>query len=260
LRKITGEVNTNVGAQKSAHFVAGFTYDFLWGKRRPTKMRLISEIYYKKMWDLVSYDLDNVRVRYAGENNSKGYATGLDVRLNGEFVPGAESWVNFSLLRTREQLYNVQHKVRTRGQLDGVNVKDVPRPTDRFFTMSMFFQDNLKRNKNFKTHINLTVGSGLPFGLAGNNTVYRNTYRFKPYHRVDIGFGLLLWNKAWLEKKPRHILRFTRNTWISLEVFNLMQVANEASNTWIKTVYNTQYAIPNYLTSRRLNLRLRVDF
>lgn len=259
LRRIDGTVNTDVSAQKSAHFLAGFTYDFLWGRRRPTKMRLISEIYYKRMWDLVSYDLDNVRVRYAGENNSRGYATGFDLRLNGEFVPGAESWVNFSLLRTREQLYGVQHKVRTVGQRDGVNVKDVPRPTDRFFTMSMFFQDNLKRNKNFKTHLNFTVGSGLPFGLAGNNTVYRNTYRFKPYHRVDLGFGLLLWNKSWIEKKPRHFLRFTRNTWMSLEVFNLMQVANEASNTWIKTVYNTQYAIPNYLTSRRLNLRLRVD-
>jgi hypothetical protein len=260
LRRADGVVNTDVSAQKSAHFLAGFTYDFLWGRRRPTKMRLISEIYYKQMWDLVSYDLDNVRVRYAGANDSRGYATGFDLRLNGEFVKGAESWVNFSLLRTREQLYNVQHRVRSVGQPEGKDVRDVPRPTDRFFTMSMFFQDNLKRNKNFKTHINFTVGSGLPFGLAGNNTVYRNTYRFKPYHRVDIGFGWLLWNKDWIEKRPHHFLRFTRNTWMSLEVFNLMQVANEASNTWIKTIYNTQYAIPNYLTSRRLNLRLRVDF
>jgi hypothetical protein len=260
LRTRTGVVNTDVSAQKSAHFLAGFTYDFLWGKRRPTKMRLITELYYKQMWDLVSYDLDNVRVRYAGANDSKGYATGLDVRLNGEFVPGAESWINLSFLRTREQLYGVQHKVRTIGQREGVNVKDVPRPTDRLFNMSMFFQDNLKRNKNFKMHLNFTVGAGLPFGLADKNTVYRNTYRFKPYHRVDIGFGWLLWNESWLERKPKHFLRFTRNTWLSLEVFNLMQVANEASNTWIKTVYNTQYAIPNYLTSRRLNLRLRVDF
>jgi hypothetical protein len=124
----------------------------------------------------------------------------------------------------------------------------------------MFFQDNLKRNKNVKMHLNFTVGSGLPFGLADNNIVYRNTYRFKPYHRVDIGFGWQLWKREWEARKPRHFLRFTRNTWMSLEVFNLMQVANEASNIWIKTVYNTQYAIPNYLTSRRLNLRVRMDF
>ena len=260
LRTRAGAVNTDVSSQKSAHFLAGMTYDFLWGRRRPTKMRLITEIYYKSMWDLVSFDLDNVRVRYSGANDSRGYATGMDIRLNGEFVPGAESWVNFSLLRTREQLYGVQHKVRTRGQAEGTNVKDVPRPTDRLFNMSMFFQDNLKRNKNIKMHLNFTVGSGLPFGLADKNTVYRNTYRFKPYHRVDIGFGWLLWNKDWIDRKPRHFLRFTRNTWLSLEVFNLMQVSNEASNTWIKTVYNTQYAIPNYLTSRRLNLRMRMDF
>lgn len=260
LRNRIGVVNTDVSAQKSAHFLAGMTYDFLWGKKRPTKMRLIAEIYYKQMWDLVSYDLDNVRVRYSGLNDSRGYATGLDLRLNGEFVPGAESWVNFSLLRTREQLYGIQHKVRTRGQREGVNVRDVPRPTDRFFTMSMFFQDNLKRNKNIKMHLNFTVGSGLPFGLAENNIVYRNTYRFKPYHRVDIGFGWQLWKREWEARKPRHFLRFTRNTWVSLEVFNLMQVANEASNIWIKTVTNTQYAIPNYLTSRRINLRLRMDF
>lgn len=260
LRTRAGNVNTDVAAQKSAHFLGGMTYDFLWGRRRPTKMRLITEIYYKQMWDLVSYDLDNVRVRYSGANDSKGYATGIDIRLNGEFVPGAESWMNLSFLRTREQLYGVQHKVRTRGQSEGTNVRDVPRPTDRLFNLSMFFQDNLKRNKNIKMHLNLNVGSGLPFGLADKNTVYRNTYRFKPYHRVDIGFGWLLWNREWLDRKPRHFLRFTRSTWLSLEVFNLMQVSNEASNTWIKTVYNTQYAIPNYLTSRRLNLRVRMDF
>jgi hypothetical protein len=260
LRRIDGTVNRDVGPQKSAHVLGGFTYDFLWGRRRPTKMRLITEVYYKQMWDLVSYDIDNVRIRYAGENDSRGYATGIDVRLNGEFVKGAESWINLSFLRTREQLYDVQHRVRQRGNREGEPVRDVPRPTDRFFNMSMFFQDNLRNNENFKMHLNLTVGSGLPFGLANDNIVYRNTYRFKPYHRVDMGFGWQLWKAEWLEKKPRHFLRFTESTWISLEVFNLMQVANEASNTWIKTVNNTQYAIPNFLTSRRLNLRFRLDF
>lgn len=260
MRAPNGVVNPNVSAQKSAHIVGGFTYDFLWGRRRPTKMRLITEFYYKSMWDLVSYDLDNVRIRYSGLNDSKGYATGMDVRLNGEFVPGAESWINFSLLRTHESLDGVQHKTRVRGQREGVDVKDVPRPTDRLFNMSMFFQDYLRNNKNVRMHLNFTVGSGLPFGLVDNNIVYRNPYRFAPYHRVDIGFSFLLWNQNWRERKPNHFLRFTRNTWASLEVFNLLKVANEASNTWIKTIDDKQYAIPNYLTGRRLNLRVRIDF
>jgi len=260
LRRLDGLVNTGVQAQKSAHAVGGFTYDFLWGKRRPVKMRLITEAYYKQMWDLVSYDLDNVRIRYAGANDSRGYATGIDVRLNGEFVKGAESWVNLSLLRTREAIDGIQHQVRNLGDLEGRTVKDVPRPTDRFFTFSTFFQDYLRKNQNIRMHLNFTVGAGLPFGVVDNNVIYRNPYRFKPYHRVDVGFGFQLWKQEWLSRKPRHFLRFSRNTWASLEVFNLMKVANEASNTWIKAITNVQYAIPNYLTGRRINVRVRMDF
>lgn len=260
MRRLNGSVNTDLAAQKSAHAVGGLTWDFLWGKRRPVKMRLIAEAYYKKMWDLVSFDIDNVRIRYSGANDSKGYATGLDLRLNGEFVEGAESWVNLSFLRTRESLDGVQHRARNVGELDGFDVKDVPRPTDRLFTFSTFFQDYLRNNKNVRMHLNLTVGSGLPFGVVDNNIIFRNPYRFAPYHRVDIGFGFQLWKDAWRKKHPRHFLRFTRDTWASLEVFNLMKVANEASNTWIKTIENTQYAIPNYLTGRRLNIRIRMEF
>lgn len=260
MRNLNGLVNTDLSAQKSAHVVGGFTYDFLWGKRRPVKMRLIAEAYYKRMWDLVSYDLDNVRVRYSGQNDSRGYATGLDLRLNGEFVQGAESWINLSFLRTRESIDSVQHRVRKVGDRVGEDVKDVPRPTDRLFTMSMFFQDYLRKNKNIRMHLNLTVGTGLPFGVLDNNIIYRNSYRFAPYHRVDIGFGFQLWKQAWRSRRPNHFLRFTRDTWASLEVFNLLKVANEASNTWIKTIENTQYAIPNYLTGRRINFRVRMDF
>ncbi len=260
MRRPDGTVNTDIEAQKSAHVVAGFNYDFLWGKRRPVKMRLITEAYYKQMWDLVSYDLDNVRIRYAGENNSTGYATGIDVRLNGEFVKGAESWINLSFLRTHEALDGVQHKKREVGDLEGQDVKDVPRPTDRLFTLSTFFQDHLPKNKNLTMHLNFTIGTGLPFGIPDNNIVYRNPYRFTNYYRVDIGFGFQLWKREWLARRPNHFLRFTRNTWASIEVFNLLSVANEASNTWIKAITNVQYAIPNYLTGRRVNLRVRMDF
>ena len=260
LRSPFGEVNTKVRAQKSAHIVGGLTWDFYLGKKNPAKFRLIAEAYYKHLWDVVSFEVDNVRIRYSGFNDATGYVTGLDIRLNGEFVKDAESWINLSFLRARESLNDVQHLRREVGDLEGKEVDDVPRPTDRFMTLSMFFQDYLPKNKNIKMHLNLSVGTGLPFGIPGNNTVYRHTYRYRAYHRVDIGFSIGLWNREWRHRKPNHPLRFTRNSWLSLEIYNLMQVSNVASNTWIKTVTNTQFAVPNFLTSRRINLRLRVDF
>jgi hypothetical protein len=260
LRGFDGQVNTGLLAQKSFHLVGGFTLDFYLGKRNPKKFRFITEAYYKQLWDLVSYEIENVRIRYSGQNDAKGYATGIDFRLNGEFVPGAESWINLSFLRTRERLLGVEHLRRELNVPEAVAVKDVPRNTDQLMQLSMFFQDYLRTNENVKMHLNLTVGTGLPYGLLGNNQVYRNTYRFNPYHRVDIGFSFLLFDQKRRAKRPNHFLRFSETTWLSLEVFNLMQVQNQAGNTWIKTIFAQQYAIPNYLTSRRINLRLKMDF
>jgi len=259
LRRPDGSINRDLKSQKSAHVVAGLTYDFYLGNiEKP--FRFIAEAYYKQLWDVVSYEIDNVRIRYSGENDATGYVTGIDMRINGEFVKGAESWINLSFLRAREQITGVQHLDRERGVPEAIEVNDVPRPSDQFMSLSIFFQDYLRKNENFKMHMNLTIGTGFPFGIKDNNEIYRNTYRFSPYHRVDIGFSLQLYDRADKAKKPNHFLGFTKSTWISLEVFNLMQVSNAASNTWIKTVYNTQFAIPNFLTSRRLNLRLKMDF
>jgi hypothetical protein len=260
MRGFDGSVNTDLRAQKSAHIVGGMTYDFYFGKRNPTKFKFISEVYYKKLWDMVSYEIENVRIRYSGLNDASGYIAGIDMRLNGEFVRGAESWFNLSFLRARESIAGVEHLRREVGQAQAAPVKDVPRPTDQFMTLSVFFQDYLPKNENFKMNLNFTMGTGLPFGLQGNNRIYRNTYRFDAYHRVDIGFAFLMWDAGWRERRPNHPLRFSRNTWLSLEVFNLMQVQNQAGNTWIKTIFEQQYAIPNYLTSRRINLRMRMDF
>jgi len=260
LRRPDGTVNTGLRSQKSVHVVGGMTLDFYLGKKNPKKFRFITEAYYKELWDLVSYEIDNVRIRYSGENDATGYVAGVDFRLNGEFVPGAESWINLSLLQARESLIGVQHLEREIGDEDATPVANVPRPTDQLMTLSVFFQDYLPKNEDFRMHLNFTVGTGLPFGLRGNNTVFRNTYRFNPYHRVDIGFSYQLFDQQKAKEKPNHFLNFTRNAWVSLEVFNLMQVQNQASNTWIKTVFDQQYAIPNYLTSRRINLRLRFDF
>lgn len=261
MRRPDGRMNLDVLAQKSFHYLAGFTYDFYLGRNNPTKFKLIAEGYYKNLWNLVSYEVENVRIRYAGVNNATGYVTGLDVRLNGEFVSGAESWINLSFLRARERLNGVEHLEREIGKPEATVIKDVPRPSDQLVTLALFFQDYLPKNDNFRVHLNFTLGTGLPYGLQGNNTVYRNTYRLNPYHRVDIGFSFLLYDR--LKKsltKPDHWLRFSKKTWLSLEVYNLLQVQNQAGNTWIKTVFLQQYAIPNYLTSRRINLRLRCEF
>ncbi|MCB0667460.1 MAG: carboxypeptidase-like regulatory domain-containing protein [Saprospiraceae bacterium] len=260
LRRPDGTVNRDLKSQKSIHVVGGMTLDFESKNRRSTKFRMIMEAYYKRLWDLVSYDIDNVRIRYSGENDAQGYVMGIDMRLNGEFVKGAESWINLSFLQAREALDGVQHEKISEGGKNRKDVKYVPRPTDQLMTLSVFFQDHLRRNENLKMHFNFTFGSGLPFGVPDNNLIIRNPFRFKEYHRVDIGFSALLYNESWAAKHPHHFLGFTRNTWVSVEVFNLLQVANVASNTWIKSIYNVQYAVKNFLTSRRINVRLKVDF
>lgn len=260
LRRPDGTINESLRAQKSYQVLAGYSTSFGPPGSSGPKYKLIVEGYYKSLWDLVSYEVDNVRIRYSGENDASGYVVGLDMRLNGELVPGAESWVNLSFLRAREKLLGVQHLKREEGQVEGVPVKDVPRPTDQFMTLSVFFQDYFPNNDNFRVHMMMGIGTGLPFGIKDNNTIYRNTYRFKPYHRVDIGFSTRLWTRAWAAKGKHSFLGFSRETWLSLEIFNLLNVRNEASRTWIKTVFEAQYAIPNYLTSRRLNIRFRCDF
>ena len=259
MRGPDGLVNTNLKAQKSFHLVGGMTMDFGRQIYERKKYRLILEAYYKNLWDLVSYELDNVRIRYSGQNDASGSVMGIDLRVNGEFVPGAESWINLSFLRARESLTDVQHLRRDLGEEDAREVKSVPRPTDQLLNLNMFFQDYLPRNENFKMHLNLSVGTGLPYGIKDNNAVYRNTYRYDPYQRVDIGFSIALWERAWRARKPQHLLRFSRSAWASLEIFNLLQIRNEASKTWVKTVYNQQFAVSNFLTSRRVNLRFKVD-
>jgi len=259
LRSPQGVINPGIQAQKSTHIVAGLIHEFKWRKISRKNFKLITEFYYKKLDNLISYEIDNVRIRYSGQNDATGYVSGLDLRINGEFVPGAESWINLSFLRAKESLDGVDHQQRFLGDSTATDVKWVPRPTDRFFNLSMFFQDYLPGNNDFKMSLNLSFGSGLPFGVKDNNRVFRNTFSYKNYQRVDIAFLYVIWDEAKRMRKPYHAFRWTQNASIGLEVFNLLQIANVASNTWIKTIGDQQFAIPNFLTSRRINLRLRVD-
>ncbi len=259
IRRPNGIINPDIQSQKSLHLVAGMSYDFLWKKVSRSKFRLITELYYKKLDNLISYEIDNVRIRYSGENDSDGYVAGLDLRINGEFVPGAESWVNLSFLQAKERIKGIEHKKFFAGDTVASIQNYVPRPTDQLFNISIFFQDYLPKNENFKMNLNLTFGSGLPFGVKGNNREFRNIFRFKAYQRVDIGFAYQLWHESKRANRPNHLLRGFSNAWLSFEVFNLMDILNVGSNVWIKTVGKQQYSIPNYLTSRRLNLKLKVE-
>ena len=262
MRRMDGSVNTDLKSQKSIHLVGGLSYDFIWEAVSNRPFKIISEIYYKRLSDIVSYEIDNVRIRYSGANNATGYITGVDFRINGEFVKGAESWINFSILQAKESINGVVHK-----RLEVVDsmyvpmtVKYVPRPTDQLFTVNMFFQDYLPKNENIKVNLNFSLGSGLPFGPRQNNLEYRNIFRLKPYRRVDLGFSFQLWKEEWITRKPRHFLRFCRAAWLSIETFNLLNAKNQASVNWIRTLTNEEYSLPNNLTGRRINLRVKIDF
>jgi hypothetical protein len=257
-RKPDGVLNLDLKSQKSYHILAGMTYDFYWRNISDKKIRLIAEMYYKKLDNLVSYDYDNVRIVYSGINNSSGYIAGMDLRINGEFVPDAESWINISIMQAREKINGIQHLKWKDTVL--VNTEYVPLPTDRLVNVAFFFQDYLRNNKNFKVHFALNVGTGLPFGFKGDNIELRNNYRFSPYRRVDVGFSYLLWDNSRKTSSPLHPLRFTKNTWVSFEVFNILGINNQSSVNWVRTITGGYYAIKNTLTSRRLNLRFRVEF
>lgn len=271
LRDLDGNVNTDVKAQKSIHVLGGVVWDFIMFKRR---FKFITEAYYKHQWDLIPYDIENVRIHYYGDNLATGYVAGLDLRLNGELVDGLESWINLSFLRARESFNGVNHGVRSLNgtTIDTTYLADAPKATDQLLIFSMYFQDDFPKAPWARLNLAFTVGTGLPFGIPENNVEFRNSYRFAAYHRIDIGASFGLWdrkihidkkydgNKVRFKKTSRHPLRGIRGIWISFEVFNLMDVKNVASNTWIKDFSNRSYAIPNVLTSRRFNVRFKIDF
>lgn len=267
LRQYDGTVNTDIKAQKSLQFVAGMDYNFSgWGGR---PFRITTEAYYKAMRDVVPYDIDNVKIRYLGNNNAKAYATGLEFRLFGELVQDAESWLSVSFMRSRENLdndYYFQYK-NVAGEIIGPSTTDrivtdsvqsdvgwLRRPTDRLITIGLFLEDYLATNKNFKVHLNMLYGSNMSYNVPGS-VRYRNGLIIDPYIRVDMGFSALLLNEKSLRRSHNPFRGFD-NLWLSLEVFNLINRENTISYQLIKDFSNATYAIPNRLTPRLLNLKL----
>lgn len=252
LRNFEGELNPDIKAQKSIHLVAASDWDFLaWG--RPFKF--ISELYYKTMSDLIPYEVDNVRTRYYGRNNAKGYATGIDLKINGDFVPGIESWMSLSVMQTKEDLLDDSY-VNVKG--DTIYPKYIPRPTDQRVNFSMLFQDYLPNNPSYKMNLRLVFGTGLPFGPPKSQR-YQQTRRTPPYRRVDIGFSKAIIGEG-SNLNNKKAFKNLKAMWVSLEVLNLLDVNNTISYLWVRDVNGYQWAVPNYLTPRQINLKVHIDF
>jgi len=271
LRRPDGSLNEDILAQKSKQLVVGMDYRFIGPEHRP--FRLSAEAYYKHMTDVVPYDIDNVKIRYLGDNNAKAYTTGLEFRLFGELVEGAESWFSLGFMQSKENLLNdfyyeyrnAAGEIIGPGSTDQVAVDSsrmdigfVRRPTDRRITAGLYLEDYLPTNKNFKVHLNMLYGSNMPYNIP-NSSRYRNGLIIEPYLRVDIGFSALLLGEASI-RRSHNPFRTLKSIWASLEVFNLINRQNTISYQLIKDYANSTYAIPNRLTPRLLNLKIVARF
>jgi hypothetical protein len=237
LRDASGVVQPDVKAQQSVHIVLSNDYSFkMWN--RPFK--LVSELYYKSLTDVNTYTIDNVRIRYAATNNAKAYAQGLDVRLNGEFVPGTESWLSFGYLKTEE---------------NSADRGFIARPTDQRLKFGLLFQDFMPNIPSVKLYLNLVYNTGLPGGSPSYADPYLYQNRLKDYRRADVGFSKVLINDN--TNVNRNWLKSFKELEIGLEIFNLFNNQNAITNTWVRDVYSkNQYAIPNYMTTRVFNVKL----
>lgn len=238
LRGYDGMVNPDVKAQQSIHYVLSNDYSFqMW--ERPFK--LVTEAYYKSMSDVNTYTLDNVRIRYSANNDAKAFASGFDARLNGEFVPGTESWFSFGYMKTEENINDKGY---------------IARPTDQRLKFGILFQDYVQNIPNLKLYLNLVYNTGLPGGSPSYADPYLYQSRLRDYRRADIGFSYVFTenNKA---RPEGHWLKKFKDLSLGLEIFNLFNNQNAITNTWVRDVYTkVQYGIPNYMTTRVFNVKL----
>ena len=242
----SGQVNSDIRSQKSIHTVLGTNIDFLLGI---TPFRLSGEVYYKKLENIIPYKYDNVRIIYSGENSAEGFVRGLDLRLNGEFVKDAESWISVSLMDARHDILNDEHGY-------------FPSPSDTRFSVNIFFQDYFPSNPFYRAHINIHYSTGIPVSSPYNNR-YDSYRRMPDYRRVDIGFTRVFKNEN-TAREGTFISAFDRII-AGFEIFNLLDIRNTISYNWLATVNNMsgesrQFAVPNYLTGRSFNIKLCCEF
>lgn len=234
-------LNDEIKSQRSLQFIAGADFTFR-GFNRPFK--LTGEAYYKALGNLIPFEVDNLKVTYAGENLTNGYAMGVDFKLFGQFVPGSDSWISFSLMKTNEKL-------------NGVNV---PRPTDRRYSFALYFTDYFPKFPRLKFSLKGLFSDGLPT-TAPRQGRDKGYFRAPAYKRVDIGLSYGLVTEADAARGGRTgFLRHFKSVWIGVDCFNLFDISNVSGYYWVTDVNDIQYAVPNYLTRRQLNVRLSVEF
>ncbi|MGD1891409.1 MAG: carboxypeptidase-like regulatory domain-containing protein [Cyclobacteriaceae bacterium] len=233
LRDREGNLQTDVKAQSSVHAILGADYRFNMLGREFT---LLTEFYYKHLYNVNPYEIDNVRIRYFAENSARAYAAGVDMRLSGDFIPGAESWFSLGLLQTREDVAD-----------DGRGY--IRRPSDQLVNLGVFFQDHLPNDPTMRVYLSLLYGSGLPFGPP-NNDRNRNAFNGPDYTRVDLGFS------KEIRLNQNKLTSFFQSLWVGLEVLNALQSRNVISFTWVENVRNQQIAVPNRLSARFINLNV----
>ncbi len=270
-RTFEGGINPNVKSQKSLHFVLGNDFTFyMWHRAKPFK--LTTELYYKYLWDVNPYEIDNVRTRYYAENTAKGYATGFDATLNGEFIPGLMSFFKIGLLSTKEDLrddfyydyFNASGEKIIFGSSEDQDIVDsarvepgmIRRPTDQLLNIGVLFQDHFPNIPQLSAQVGITFGSRLPYGPPDRSR-YKDTLTIKSYFRVDFGMTYdILQNKKIEDRKK--LFKKMESLSLSLEVFNLLGINNVLSKQWIQDVSGKYYPVPNYLTQRRFNVKLVV--
>ena len=228
-------LNEKIKSPRSIHFIAGYDYRFRINNQR---YRFTAEAYYKALDNLIPYSVNNVKVVYYGENRASGHAAGIDLKLYGEFVPGTDSWLTFSLMNTQMKL----------------NGKGVPLPTDQRFAVNLFFTDYFPGTERWRMSLKLALADGLPFSTP-HRELETNTFRAPAYKRADIGMSYRLLDNSKGTKKS-----IFKNIWLGVDCLNLFGIDNVNSYYWVTDVTNQQYAVPNYLTGRQVNGRILIEF
>ena len=228
-------LNEKIKSPRSIHFIAGYDYRF---RINNLRYRFTAEAYYKALGNLIPYSVNNVKVVYYGENRASGHAAGIDLKLYGEFVPGTDSWLTFSLMNTQMKL----------------NGKGVPLPTDQRFAVNLFFTDYFPGTERWRMSLKLALADGLPFSTP-HRELETNTFRAPAYKRADIGMSYRLLDNSKGTKKS-----IFKNIWLGVDCLNLFGIDNVNSYYWVTDVTNQQYAVPNYLTGRQLNGRVLIEF
>ncbi len=231
----TATLNDKIKSQRSIHFIAGMDYRFNMGQR---PFKFTTELYYKILSNLIPYSVSNVKVVYYGQNECNGHAAGIDMKLYGEFVPGADSWISLSLMNTQMKL----------------NGKSIPLPTDQRYAVNMYFTDFFPGTQRWKMRLKLAYADGLPF-YTPHQGLEHSKFRAPAYKRADIGMSYRL-----LDNETHHRNSVLKNIWVGLDCLNLLDINNVNSYYWITDVNNYQYAIPNYLTGRQINARVQFEF